>query len=54
MIYYSVDRKEIYKAYSGEKFKASVKTVPSEEKNTRGLVRILNEIINRRYLGRKR
>ncbi len=54
MIYYSVDRKEIYKAYSGEKFKASVKTIPSEEKNTRGLMRILNEIINRRYLGRKR
>ena len=54
MIYYRVDRKEIYKAYSGEKFKASVKTVPSEEKNTRGLMRILNEIINRRYLGRKR
>ena len=54
MIYYSVDRKEIYKAYSGEKFKARVKTVPSEEKNTRGLMRILNEIINRRYLGRKR
>ena len=54
MIYYSVDRKEIYKAYSGEKFKASVKTVPSEEKNTRGLMRILNEIINRRYIGRKR
>ena len=54
MIYYSVDRKEIYKAYSGEKFKASVKTVPSEEKNARGLMRILNEIINRRYLGRKR
>ena len=54
MIYYSVDRKEIYKAYSGEKFKASVKTVPSEERNTRGLMRILNEIINRRYLGRKR
>lgn len=54
MIYYSVDRKEIYKAYSGEKFKASVKTIPSEEKNTRGLMRILNEIINRRYLGGKR
>ena len=42
MICFSVDRKEI------------CKTIPSEEKNTRGLMRILNEIINRRYLGRKR
>ena len=54
MICFSVDRKEICKVCSGEKIKASVKTVPSEEKNTRGLMRILNEIINRRYLGRKR
>ena len=54
MIRFSIDRTDICKVCSGKEFKTSVKIVPSEEKNTQGLMSILNKIINRRYLGRKR
>lgn len=54
MIRFSIDRKEIRKVCRGKNYRASVKTVPGAEKSTEGLMNILNRIINRRYLGRKR
>jgi len=54
MICINVSREELRKISCGKEGKIKVKAVPSEAKDSKELMNIFDNIIKRRYLGRRR